>query len=85
MRSAQVTVGTTATLLAGADNINRLIYVHALTNTTVYLGGSNVTTSNGFILEKDDGYLSLTIPIGETVYAVVATGTEVVSVLLPND
>ena len=85
MRSAQVTVGTTATLLAGADNINRLIYVHALTNTTVYLGGSNVTTSNGFVLEKDDGYLSLTIPIGETVYAVVATGTEVVSVLLPND
>jgi hypothetical protein len=85
MRSAQVTVGTTATLLAGADNINRLIYVHALSNTTIYLGGSNVTTSNGFILEKDDGYLSLTIPIGETVYAVVATGTEVVSVLLPND
>ncbi len=85
MRSAQVTVGTTATLLAGADNINRLIYVHALSNTSVYLGGSNVTTSNGFILEKDDGYLSLTIPIGETVYAVVATGTEVVSVLLPND
>ncbi len=85
MRSAQVTVGTTATLLAGADNINRLIYVHALSNTSVYLGGSDVTTSNGFILEKDDGYLSLTIPIGETVYAVVATGTEVVSVLLPND
>ncbi len=85
MRSAQVTVGTTATLLAGADNINRLIYVHALSNTTVYLGGSDVTTSNGFILEKDDGYLSLTIPIGETVYAVVETGTEVVTVLLPND
>ncbi len=85
MRSAQVTVGATATLLAGADNINRQIYIHALSNTSVYLGGSNVTTSNGFILEKDDGYLSLTIPIGETVYAIVATGTEVVSVLLPND
>jgi hypothetical protein len=85
MRSAQVTVGTTATLLAGADNINRQIYIHALSNTSVYLGGSDVTTSNGFVFEKDDGYLSLTIPIGETVYAVVASGTEVVSVLLPND
>lgn len=85
MRSAQVTVGTTATLLAEADNINRQIYVHSLSNTSVYLGGSNVTTSNGFLLEKDDGHLSMTIPIGETVYAVVATGTEVVSVLLPND
>ena len=85
MRSAQVTVGTTATLLAGADNINRQIYGHSLSNTSVYLGGSNVTTSNGFLLEKDDGHLSMTIPIGETVYAVVATGIEVVSVLLPND
>jgi hypothetical protein len=85
MRSAQVTVGATATLLAGADNINRQIYIHALSNTSVYLGGSDVTTSNGFVFEKDDGYLSLTIPIGETVYAVVASGTEVVSVLLPND
>jgi hypothetical protein len=85
MRSAQVTVGTTPTLLAETDNINRLIYLHGLSNKTVYLGGSDVTTSNGFILEKDDGYLSLTIPIGETVYGVVATGTEVVTVLLPND
>jgi hypothetical protein len=85
MRSAQVSVGTTATLLAAADNINRVIYVHALSNTSIYLGGSNVTTSNGFIFEKDDGYLEIVIPIGETLHAVVATGTETVSVLLPND
>lgn len=85
MRSAQVSVGTTATLLAAADNINRVVYVHSLSNTAVYLGGSDVTTSNGFIFEKDDGYLSLTIPIGETLYAVVTTGTETVSILLPND
>lgn len=85
MRSTQTTVTTTATLLVAADNVNRHVYIHSISNTAVYLGGSDVTTSNGFILEKDDGYLDLTIPIGETLYAVVGTGTETVSVLLPNE
>jgi hypothetical protein len=85
MRSTQTSVGTTATLVVAADNVHRNVYIHALSNTEVYLGGSNVTTSNGFILEKDDGYLAVTIPQNETLYAVVSTGTETVSVLLPND
>lgn len=85
MRSTQTTVTTDATLLVAADNVNRQICIHSLSNTTVYLGGSTVTTSNGFVLEKDDGHLALTLPIGETLYAVVATGTETVSVLLPNE
>ena len=85
MRSTQTTVTTAATLLVAADNVNRQVYIHSLSNTAIYLGGSTVTTANGFLFEKDDGYLSLTIPIGETVYAVVASGTEVVTVLLPND
>lgn len=85
MRSTQTSVTTDATLLVAADNVNRQVYIHSLSNTAIYLGGSTVTTSNGFILEKDDGYLAVTVPIGETLYAVVATGTETVSVLLPNE
>ena len=85
MRSTQTSVTTAATLLVAADNINRQIYIHAISNTAIYLGGSTVTTSTGFILEKDDGYLALNIPIGETLYAIVATGTETVTVLLPNE
>ena len=85
MRSTQTSVTTAATLLVAADNINRQIYIHSLSNTAIYLGGSTVTTSTGFLLEKDDGYLALTIPIGETLYAIVGTGTETVTVLLPND
>ena len=85
MRSTQTTVTTAATLLVAADNVNRQVYIHSLSNTTIYLGGSTVTTSTGFVLEKDDGYLAVTVPIGETLYAVVATGTETVSVLLPNE
>lgn len=84
MRSAQISVGTTATLVVDSDNINRTIYLHALTNTAVYYGGASVTTTTGFIHEKDDGPLELVIPINEKLYAVVSTGTETVSVLLPD-
>ena len=84
MRSTQTSIGTTATLLIDSDTTHRTAVVHSISNTTVYLGASNVTTSTGFIFEKDDGSLLLTIPAGEKLYAVVATGTEVVTCLLPD-
>ncbi len=84
MRSTQTSVTTTATLLVAASTVNRDIRIHALSNTSIYLGGSTVTTSNGYLLEKDDGYLAVTLPAGETLYAIVSTGTETVTVLLPN-
>ena len=84
MRSAQVVVGTTATLLVDSDNVNRQVLIHALSNTPVYLGASDVTTSNGYLLEKDDGALQISVPISEKLYAVVGTGTETVTVLLPD-
>jgi hypothetical protein len=84
MRSTRTTVGTTATLIIDSDSTHRTAVVHAISNATVYLGASDVTSSTGFIFEKDDGALSLTIPAGEKLYAVVATGTEVVSCLLPD-
>jgi hypothetical protein len=84
MRSTQTSVTTTATLLVAASTVNRDIRIHSASNTSIYLGGSTVTTSNGFLFEKDDGYLTVTLPAGETLYAIVATGTETVTVLLPN-
>lgn len=77
-------VGTTATLLVDADNITRKVHVHALSNTPVYLGGADVTTSTGFLLEKDDGASVIQVPINEKLWAVVSTGTETVSVLMPD-
>lgn len=84
MRSTRTTVGTTATLLVAKDDINREIYIHAVSNTTIYLKDSTVTTSTGLVVEKDDGVLHVIIPVGESLYAIVATGTESVSVLLPD-
>lgn len=77
-------VGTTATLLIDADNITRQVHVHALSNSPVYLGGAGVTTSTGFLLEKDDGDAVIQVPINEKLWAVVASGTETVSVLLAD-
>lgn len=85
MRSTRTTVGENATLLIDSDSTHRTAIVHSISNKTVYLGASDVTSSTGFIFEKDDGALSLTIPAGEKLYAVVASGTEVVSCLLPDD
>jgi hypothetical protein len=84
MRSTQTSVTTTATLLVASAVVNRNVLIHSISNTAIYLGGSTVTTANGFLFEKDDGYLSVTVPANETLYAIVATGTETVSCLLPN-
>lgn len=84
MRSTRTTVTTSATLLIDSDTTHRTAIVHSISNTTVYLGASDVTSSTGFIFEKDDGALSLTIPAGEKLYAIVGTGTEVVTCLLPD-
>lgn len=84
MRSTQIVVGIEATLLVDSDSTPRQILIHAISNKTVYLGASNVTTATGFIFEKDDGALSLTLQAGEKLYGVVDSSTETVSVLLPD-
>lgn len=84
MRSLQVSVGTTPTLVVAADNIHRTVLIHAASNTAVYYGGSTVATTTGFVHEKDDGPLTVSVPINETLYGIVSTGTETVTVLLPD-
>ena len=84
MKSAAVTVGTTATLLVAADDIARTVYVHVVGNSIVYLGNSTVTTSTGLATEKHTAPIALFVPHRETIYAIVAAGTEDVRILTPN-
>ena len=84
MIGQQHTVTTTATLLVDADSTNRTIVIHAIGNGTVYLGGSNVTTSTGFYLDKAAGPVVMQLPPAEKLYGIVATGTDMVSTLLPD-
>ena len=77
--STQVTITTTASVIVSANSY-RNIYLHNLGGGAVYLGGSNVTTSNGYKLDNGD---KLTLIIGdvEALYGVAASGTHTLAVL----
>ena len=83
MIGQQHTVGTTP-LITDADSTNRTVVLHAIGNSPIYLGGSDVTTSTGFYLDKASGPVVLELPPAEKLYAVVTTGTQVISTLLPD-
>ena len=78
--SAQVTVNSTATVLVAETAFDQTVYLHNSGGGVVYLGAANVSTANGYKLDNGD---KLTIGVGdhEALYAVTASGTNVVSVL----
>lgn len=84
MIGQQHTVTTTATLIIDADSTHRTVVLHAIGNGVIYLGGSNVTSSTGFYLDKAAGPVVLQLPPAEKLYAIVTTGSDVISTLLPD-
>ena len=78
--SAQITVNATATVLVAATAFDQTVYLHNSGGGVVYLGAANVTTANGYKLDNGD---KITIGVGdhEALYAITASGTNVVSVL----
>ena len=78
--SAQVTVTTTATIIVAASNFDQTANLHNLGGGAMYLGGANVTTSNGYKFDNGD---KLTVTVGdhEALYAITASGTQTVAVL----
>ena len=77
--STQVTITTTASVIVSANSY-RNIYLHNLGGGAIYIGGSNVTTSNGYKLDNNDK-LSLIIGDVEALYGVAASGTHTLAVL----
>ncbi len=77
--SRQITVTTTPTVLVPANIADQTALLHA-TNAELFIGGSDLTTANGYLVDNKD---KLTIPVGdhEGLYGVVSSGTAVVSVL----
>lgn len=78
--SAAVTVTTSATALHAADADPHSVAVANVGASTVYLGGSDVTTANGFPLAA-----GASVPVGlspsEILYGRVTSGTVEVRVL----
>jgi hypothetical protein len=88
--SAQISVGTTATLLVAASIFHQTAYLHNLAgggggggggNHPIFLGGPNVTTANGYKLNSGAS-LTLMVENYDALYAICATGTVDVSVLI---
>ncbi len=77
--SAQVSVGTTATLLVAANFMDQTVWIHN-SGGALYIGASNVTTTNGYKLDTDD---KMELPVGdnEGLYGIVASGTNTVFIL----
>lgn len=84
MRSVTKAVTTTASKVIDAESVNRQVYIHVTGNGIVYLGNSGVTSTNGFMTEKNAIPFVFNVPANETVWAVVATGTEDLRILLPD-
>lgn len=85
MISKSYSVTDARQIIVAADDINRTVYVQILGNSTIYLGGSNVTDSNGIPVAKHEAFHEIFVPIKETLYAVCASGvTETLRVLEPQ-
>ena len=72
--------------VVAAEPLVRHIYMNVNANTRVYIGGSDVTSSNGCHIEKHTVPFDLVVPYGEEVWAVCAAGqTETLVIIRPND
>lgn len=76
--SSQVTVTTSPTLLVAGDGVAEGVYLHS--KHKVYIGGADVSISNGYLLDNGD---KLTIHNHESpIHAISETGSGIVQVLV---
>lgn len=79
--SGQVTIGTAPTLIDGLEVNPFRLHIHNHDNTdSVYLGASNVTTSTGLKLVKEDSIELIINPL-EALYAVATKTGHIISYL----
>jgi hypothetical protein len=83
MQSIKVTVTTSPTLLIAADNKNRTTYIHNPSGTKIYVGDASVSTTTGLHIENGMTQ-EILVPLGETLFGIVASSTADTIVLTPN-
>jgi hypothetical protein len=84
MKSEQITIGLTAVRILDDLNTNRHIYFFDDSSHPVYLGGSDVTTSNGLKVPKNSGF-EIFIPVNEELWAVSDNADQKISILYQTD
>lgn len=79
--SGQVTVGTAPTLIDGLEVNPFRLHIHNHDNTdAIYVGASNVTTTTGLKLVKEDSIELIINPL-EALYAVSTKAGHIISYL----
>jgi hypothetical protein len=79
--SGQLTVGTTRQQIDGTSASVYRLHIHNNDNqVNLYLGGSDVTTANGLILEKTDS-TEIQVAPGDSVWVVSSSTDHLVSYL----
>lgn len=81
MKSAAYTITTTAQKIVTSSPSSAWVYLHVEGNSTIYIGGSNVTTVNGLHTTKHTAPLSFFVPRGNELWAIVAADTADLRVL----
>ncbi len=85
MRAFRLSVTSTPQLVVEVDDITRAVWVQILGNTTVYLGGADVSSTTGFPIVKHSAPSQGMIPASESLYCVTADGeTETLCVILQD-
>lgn len=85
MNSKNYTITSTRSLVIAKDDVTRTVYLHVVGNGVVYIGGSDVTTSNGMLTEKHAVPFQFILPNNEELYAVTPNGvTEELRILTPS-
>jgi len=81
MKATQHTITTTASKIVANNPFAQYVYLHVANNGTVYLGGSDVTSTNGLETQKHTTPIQFFIPRGQELWAITATATQTLQVL----
>ena len=75
LNSGVVTCTTSPTLVFNAGSSIQLLNLHNSSNSVIYIGGSNVSVTNGYHLKSTES-LTLTLLPGNSIYGLVETSTK---------
>ena len=81
MKSASYAIDGTAVKIVASSPGAQNVYIHVEGNAVVYLGGADVTTSNGMPTEKNAVPINIFVPRGNELWGICGAGTENVRIL----
>jgi hypothetical protein len=80
VQQKRVSVGTSPTLIIGNGENPIICRVHNATTGSIYLGGSDVTTSTGYHLESTES-MEITLVHANSLFGIVTSGTKDLTVI----